>query len=331
MIGAGTLLAGLLLNMSALLKVTYAQQNNVKLEALQLRSNFYMIAGGGSNIGVQIGPDGVVLVDAGSLEASDQVVAAIHKMTDLPIRYIIDTGADADHVGGNGKLAKAGRSIFAAGTTPIGGQFASAMTNGFAATILATDNVLLRMSAPTGQKAPFPSDAWPTETFTVKRSYIYLNHEGIEIFAEPAAHSDADSTVFFRASDVIAAGDILDSTRFPVIDLAKGGSIQGEIEALNHVIELSVQPIPFVNSEGGTYIIPGHGRILELIDVVEYRDMIVTIRDIIQDMIQREMTLAQIEAASPAKAYESEYGSNSGPWTTNDFIQAVYESLTRKK
>lgn len=331
-IGRGILLSTVVLGVPGLIEVALAQQNrSANLDVLKIRPNFYMIAGAGGNISVQMGSDGVVLVDAGSGEASTEVLAAIQKLTDQPIRYIIDTDADSDQVGGNASLAKAGRSIFDMGTAPLGGQFASTMTNGFAASILAADNVLVRMSAPTGQKSPYPSDAWPTDSLTTKRNYIYFNHEGIEIFYEPAAHSDGDSIVFFRASDVVATGDILDATRFPVINLSEGGSIQGEVDALNHVVELSVQSIPFVNREDGTYIIPGHGRIFRLIDVVEYRDMIVTIRDIIQDMIQRDMTLDQIEAASPAKAYESEYGSNSGPWTTNDFVRAVYESLTRKK
>jgi len=308
-------------------------QSDRKLEILQIRPNFYMIAHAGCNIVLQTGPDGAVLVDAGSGASSDQVVAEIKKLTDQPIRYIINTGADADHIGGNEELAKAGQSIFATGTTPLGGEVGKVMTNGFAASILATSNVLARMSAPSGQNPPFPGPSWPTETFDGPRTFIYFNHEGIEVFHEPAAHSDADSIVFFRASDVIATGEIVDTTRFPIIDVEKGGSIQGEIDALNHVIQLAVRPIPFIyqGQGAGTYIVPGHGRIYQQADVVEYRDMIVTIRDIIADMIQRKMTLKQIESASPAKAFEREYGAESGPWTTNDFVDAVYQSLTGKK
>ncbi len=308
-----------------------AQQDNRALEALQVRPNFYMLAGAGGNIGVQIGPDGVVLVDTGTADASDRVLAAIGKLTNQPIRYIINTGADADHVGGNAKLSKAGRSIFAAGTEPIGGEFGKAMTNNYAATILASENVLLRMSAPTGKAAPYPNDAWPSETFTEKRKTVYFNHEGIEVLRQPAAHSDGDCLVFFRASDVVASGDVIDATRFPVIDLANGGSVKGEIDALNHVVELAIRPIPFVFSGEGTIVLPGRGRIYDHGDAVEYRDMIVIVRDVIQDMIQRGMTLDQIKAARPAKPYEPQYGASSGPWTTNDFVEAVYKSLTAKK
>ncbi len=311
-------------------QVARAQQSQ-ELEVLQIRPAFYMVAGAGSNIAVQIGTDGVVLVDAGRADASDQVVAAIHKLTDQPIRYIVNTGADADHVSGNAKLSKAGRSIFATGTDPIGGEFGKAFTNGYAATVLAAENVLLRMSAPTGKVAPFPNDAWPTETFSEKRKTVFFNHEGIEILRQPAAHSDSDSFVYFRGSDVVATGDVVDTTRFPVIELANGGSIQGEIDALNRVVELAIRPLPFPFSEGGTIVLPGHGRICDHADAVEYRDMVVIIRDVIQDLIQRGMSLDQIKKVSPAKPYEPLYGAQSGSWTTNDFVEAVYKSVTAKK
>lgn len=301
-----------------------AQTNNDEIEVLAVRPNFFMIAGAGGNIAVQTGPDGAVVVDAGTLAASGRVVAAIKKLTDEPIRFIINTGPDADHVGGNGRLAKAGRSIFAMGTQPVGGEFARDMTNGYAASILAAENVLLRVSAPTGKASPLPSDTWPTETFSESRRSIYFNREGIQIVRVPAAHTDADSIVVFRASDVIATGDILDATRFPVIDIEKGGSIQGEIAALNKVIEMAVRPVPLVFVEGGTYVLPGHGRIFGQPDVVEYRDMLVIIRDIIQAHIQHGMTLEQIKAAAPAKGYESQYGSAVA------LVTAIYQGLTKK-
>jgi len=321
---------GFFVGVCATVQTAPAQTGSGELEGVRLRPNFYMIAGAGANIAVETGPDGTVLVDAGNAEASDRVLAAIHRLAEQPIRYIINTSADGDHVGGNGKLAKAGRSIFATGTEPLGGEFAKAMTNGYAASVLAAENVLLRMSAPTGKAPPFPNESWPSETFSERRRYLYLNHEGIEVFRQPAAHSDGDTIVFFRASDVIAAGDIIDATRFPVIDVAKGGSIQGEIDALNRVIELAVRPIPFVTQEGGTYILPGHGRVYDQSDAVEYRDMIVTIRDIVRNMIQRGMNLEQIQAASPAKPWMRQYGSDSGPWTTHNFVEAVYKSLMGK-
>ena len=309
--------------------IVRAQGNRETIEALKVRPNFYMIAGAGGNIGAQIGSDGVLLVDAGTTEAADGVLGALKKLTDQPILYILDTNADADHVGGNEKLAKAGRNIMAMGTEPIGGELGRAMTNNYAATIVAQETVLTRMSAPTGKASVFPSGAWPTEIFADRRKSLYLNGEGIDIFRQPAAHSDGDSVVFFRGSDVIAAGDVIDATRFPAIDVARGGSIQGEIEALNRVIELASRPIPFIFGGGGSYILPGHGRIYDRSDAVEYRDMIVIIRDVIEDMIKRGMTLDQIKAARPAKGYEPEYGAQ--PGATNAFVGAVYQSLAAKK
>lgn len=307
-----------------------AQSAGTALDVLQIRPNFYMIAAAGSNIAVQTGGDGTILVDAGTDGTAESVAAAIKKLTNEPVRYIFNTGADTEHVSGNAKLSKAGRNIVAMGPEPLGGEGARDLTNNFAATVMSTETALLRMSAPTGKVAPFPSDAWPTETFTEKRKTMYFNHEGIELLRQ-SAHSDADVIVFFRASDVLAVGEIIDSNHFPVIDLAHGGSIQGEIDALNKIVETAVRPIPFAFDEGGTVIIPGRGRLMERIDAVEYRDMIVVIRDVIQDMIKRGMTLDQIKAAAPLKPYEPRYGAKTGPWTTNDFIEAVYKSLTGKK
>jgi len=304
-----------------------AEPENTGLDVIQVRPNFYMIAGAGGNIGVQIGADGVVLVDAGTEGASERVLAAIRKLTPLPTRYVIDTGADADHVGGNAKLAKAGQTIF---IMPLGNaSLVNSMTNGGAASILAHDSVLQRMSAPTGKTSAYPVEAWPTEAFYTKTHYIRMNDEAIEVLYQPAAHNNADSFVFFRRSDVVAAGDVLDTTRFPVIDVAKGGSVQGEIEALNRLIALAIPPGPFIYEGVGTYVIPGHGRLCEQLDVVDYRDMVVEVRDAIADMIQQGMPLDQIKAAHPAKPYETEYGTEEG--STSAFVEAVYKSLTAKK
>src|SRR5262249_13908130 len=156
-------------------------------------------------IGVQIGNDGVVIVDAGTEGASDRVIAAIKKLTDLPIRYVIDTTADADHVGGNGKLAKSGYTIF---TNALGNAgLANSMTNGGAASILAHDSILQKMSAATGKQSAFPVDSWPTEAFFQQRKYLRMNGEGIEVLHQPSANNDTNSFVFFRGSDVVVAGD----------------------------------------------------------------------------------------------------------------------------
>jgi cyclase len=313
-----------------------AQGDGRGLEVLQVRPNLYMIANPVSNIGVQIGPDGVVLVNAGTQDASGEVLTAIQKLTKEPIRYIISTSADADLVGGNRTLSKAGLRL---GALTI--RNGSAPGADDAAFVMAHENVLQRMRASSGKAPPFPSEAWPTETFGEKRKYFYFNDEGVEVLHQPAAHTDGDTVVFFRRSDVVVAGHIVDATRFPVIDLTRGGSIRGEIDALNRLIELAIPAGPYLGMPsgaiatqaaalpGGTEVLTGRGRIYRQIDVVNYRDMVVIIRDTIQHMIGQKRTLEQIKAAAPAKAWEPQFGATSGPWTTNDFVEAIYKSLTK--
>jgi len=300
-------------------------QGTAALEVFKLRPNFYVLAGAGANIGVQFGEDGVIVVDAGTSARADLVVSAIKGLTDRPIRYVIDTSADGDHVGGNEQVAKAGRTLFVTNNA-----FGQGMTNGGAAAILSAENVLARMSAPTGKPSPFPTAAWPTETFPQRRKYMFLNSEGIEVLHQPAAHTDGDSVVFFRRSDVVAAGDILDTTRFPVIDVDRGGSIQGEIDALNRLVELAIPSVPLVSREAGTLVIPGHGRICDQLDVVEYRDMVTIVRDRIRELIEAGKTLDEIQATSPTRGYTRRYGSDSGSWTTAMFVESVYRSLSRQ-
>jgi glyoxylase-like metal-dependent hydrolase (beta-lactamase superfamily II) len=297
------------------------------IEVLQIRPNFYVIAGAGGNIGVQIGQDGAVIVDTGSSATSDQVLAQIEKLTRQPIRYIINTNADPDHVGGNEKLSAAGQSVI-----PTGGLNDIASAGG-RAVIFAEEHVLSRMSAPTGKQAAYPSGSWPTSSYSSalgeKQKDVYLNGEPIQVFAQSAAHTDGDSVVLFRRSDVLLVGDVLDTTRFPVIDLEKGGSVQGLIDSLNRIIVLAVVPTPLVWQEGGTTVIPGHGRICDKSDVVDYRDMVTIVRDVVQDMIKRGMTLDQIQKANPTQGYRKRYGADSGPWTTAMFVEAVYKSLRK--
>jgi cyclase len=302
------------------------QAPGTNLEVLQLRPNFYMIAGAGGNIGFQVGMDGVVVVDTGTAANADAVVAAIKKITTQPIRYVINTSADPDHVGGNATVAKAGQTLF----TGSGGAGLATNFLGGGASILSVEQVLTRMSGPTGKPSPFPIDAWPTETFNQPRKYMYLNGEGIEVFHQPAAHTDGDAMVFFRRSDVVVAGDVFDTRRFPVIDIARGGSIQGEIAALQKLVDTAIPSVPIVSREEGTLIIPGHGRICDQLDVVDYRDMVTIIRDRVRDLMKEGLTLEQVKAASPARGYTRRYGSDTGSWTTNDFVEAIYRSMSEK-
>jgi len=294
----------------------HAQEEGRSLEVLQLRPNFYMLAGAGGNIGVQIGSDGPVVVDTGMADQADLVVVAIKKLSPEPIRYVIDTSARPDHAGGNEKISKAGETLFY-----VNNSTNLSMTNGGAAAVVATDDALNRMST-------MPLAAQPTEPFHEPHKHLYFNGEGIEVMRQPAAITDGDSVVFFRRSDVVVTGDILDVNRFPTIDTAQGGSIQGEIDALNKLVDLAVSSIPMNWREDGTLVVPGHGRICDQADVVEYRDMVVIIRDRIRALIKEGKTLEQVKAAAPAAGYVRRYGNESGPWTTNAFVETVYKGLS---
>ena len=304
------------------------QVSSGDLDVVQVRPDFYMIAGAGGNIAVQVGPAGVILVDTGSAQMSDRVLTAVQRLTSRRIRYIINTSADADHVGGNERLSKAGQTIL--GNPGSSGVSEDVYTNGGAASVLAHENVLTRMNAPAGQQSLFPFALWPTKIYSGKGYPMYLNGDGIQVLHVPAAHSDGDSIVFFRRADVIVTGDILDTTRFPVIDVTKGGSIQGEIDALNRLVDMTVPPFPLAFREDRTYLIPGHGFVCDFADLVEYRSMVTIVRDRIQDMVDKGMTLEQVKAADPTQGFRKRYGADSGSWTTDMFIEALYKGLSQR-
>src|SRR6202140_461335 len=303
----------------------YAQQNaeNAELHILPVQGNIYMLVGAGGNITLSIGKDGILLVDTGLPQMNDKVLAAVRTVSDKPIRYIINTHVHADHTGGNEKIAKAGSTI--AGGNVVGDIGASAQQG---ATVIAHEGVLDRMSAPTGSQPAMPSAAWPTDTYNGAEKELFFNGEAIQMFHEPAAHTDGDTIVFFRRSDVVSAGDLFVTTSYPIVDIDRGGNIQGVVKALNHILDIT---IPAEKQEGGTYVIPGHGRLCDEADVVEFRDMTPILRDRIQDMVKKGMTLEQVKAAKPTRDYDPRYGAETGFWTTDKFVEVVYKSLSPKK
>jgi cyclase len=283
----------------------------VPYEVRHVQGNVYMFASTLGNVAIQVGKDsghdGVLLVDTGPAQMRDTILTEIQKLSSEPIRFIIVTGPDADHNGSNEVLLKPASSRSYQTQSDIA--------------LFAQDNVLQRFSR---EGSGVPGGAWPTLTFLDEKSFAF-NGEAIQIFAEKNAHTDGDSIVLFRGSNVIVAGDIFLTTGYPVIDLQRGGSIQGEIKALNHILDLSV---PRSMQEGGTMVIPGHGRLCDQADVTDYRDMLTIIRDRVQDMLHKGKTLDEVRAARLSRDYDRRYSTSA--WTGDMFIEAVYRSLKTK-
>jgi glyoxylase-like metal-dependent hydrolase (beta-lactamase superfamily II) len=284
-----------------------------EIHTLRVSGDVYLLAGDGANIAVQVGPQGAFVIDTGSGKLADKVIAAIGKINAKPIQFIVNTTFRQDHTGGNVRLQTAGADPSLTGTF-FSMQFQGA---GSSATIISHLNTQVHMN---DLKLP----GAPSDTFVDERRRKYHNGEAVEAFAQPNATTDGDSIVHFRRADVIVAGDIFTTTQYPHIDTKNGGSVQGEIRALNFILDRTV----YVHDEdGGTMIIPGHGRVTDEWEVAEYRDMLVIVRDRVQALIKSGATLAQVLAARPTADYDVRYGAASGPWTTEMFVEAVYTSL----
>ena len=288
-----------------LVAVLQGQTPQNEIKTFHVQGNVYMLVGAGGNIAVQTGDEGVLVVDTGIAQTRDKVLAAIRQLSTKPIRWMINTHAHPDHTGGNETVSQAGLTV-----------------NGNPAAIIAHENVLARMT-----EASRPVTERPLNTFFEDERDFYFNGEAIFIHHIPHAHTDGDVLVYFRGSDVLVAGDIFVTTTYPVIDAKLGGGVEGFVTGLKKMLDITV---PKYLQEGGTYVIPGHGRVGDEADVVDYRDMVVIIRDRIQDLIKRGLSLEQIKAARPALDYDGRYG-NDKSWTTTMFVEAVYRDLTQKK
>lgn len=293
-----------------------AQQNDVDLSMLHVQGNVYMLySAEAGNIAVQVGDDGVMLVNAMRPGLADRIAAEIATVTSEPIRYIIDTGPDMHHVGGNAELAALG--MF--GSTP-----SLAPGEAAGATLVAHENVMLRLTAQSSQRRdPFPPAAIPRTVYFLPFKDIWFNDEPVFVMHEPNAHTDGDSIVLFRKSDTIAAGDIFTPGTYPVIDIDRGGSVKGLIRALNHLLDLAV---PEHLQDGGTRIIPGSGRLCNEADVVEYRNMVVIVRDRVRDAMSRGLSLAEVQAARLTRDYDVELEGSGAA-----FVESVYRSLAAEE
>jgi cyclase len=289
------------------------------VRVLKVRDNIYMLSGAGGNITLMTFPEGALLVDTGTAQMANAVLDTVKRLSPKPIAHIINTNASDDHVGGNAVLAAAGRRI------PL------EVVQGEGPMIVAHEKVMTRMSAPTGKEAAAPERAWPNETYhldEMKLSTRFHGGEPIQLIHIPAAHSDGDSIVWFRRADVIVTGDIFMTTTYPIIDVAHGGTIDGVIAGLNKVLELA---FPDFRSEGGTMIVPGHGRLTDMAEVAYYRDMLTILRDRVQDAIKKGQTVEQVKAAKLTRDYDGRFGATTGPWTTDMFVDAMYKTLSAKK
>ena len=287
------------------------------IEIVHVQKGIYMLVGAGGNIALQVGDEGVTIVDSGGIGQADKVVAAIRHITKKPLRYLINTTADVDHIAGNDGIVKAagGNSGPAAG---VNGRPANAgiMT-------ITQENTLNRMMTGTPGFPALQGEALPESSFFTPRKDIYVNGEPVMLYSAPKAHTDGDVMVLFRGSDVIATGDVFRTDSYPHIDTARGGSLQGVLAGLNNVLDITV---PERNQMGGTRVIPGHGRVCNEADVLEYRDMLTIIRDRVRDMVKKNMTFEQVKAAKPALEYDGLYGKQP-EWTGDMFLELVYREV----
>jgi cyclase len=292
-----------------------------EVKVLHVQGQVFMLVSSEGNMVVHAGPEGVAVVDTLRASLSANVLAAIRGISDKPIHFIVNTQADEDHTGGNEALVKAGpaRPDRAPLTAGLGGN------TGDNTSIVAHENVLKRMSAAVaGGGTVRPSASWPGDTFFNDENDFFFNDEAVQVLHQPNAHADGDSIVFFRRSDVIVAGDVFSTVSYPVFDTAQGGSINGVIAALNRIVKLAVAT---GNMEGGTMIVPGHGRLCDKMDVVEYRNMVTIVRDRIQALVAQGKSLEQVQAAQPTLDYDARYGAATGPTSPGAFVAAVYESV----
>jgi cyclase len=297
---------------------------NAEVHILKVRDNIYMLVGAGGNITVDVGDDGVLMVDDGLANMSDKVIAALRSITDKPLRTIVNTHIHADHTGGNLAIGKIGVTVTGGNVAAAGGVAGT----GNGATIVAYQTVADRMADSKGKDAA-PDGAWPTDAFATPRKDIFFNNESIVLYHVPAAHTDGDTIVYFRSKDVVATGDVFTTTNYPFIDIDRGGSIQGEIDALNLLLYNITVPGP--EEEGGTLVIPGHGRLCNQADITAYQEMVIIIRDRIQAMVKKGMTSEQVVAAKPTRDYDPRYANTAGMWTPDKFVAAVYKNLKEAK
>ena len=296
------------------------------LETLRVQRNVYAIFGAGGNVTVQIGDEGVLVVDSGLAASAGALLAEIRKLSTRPIRFSINTHVHPDHVGGNVAFSSAPvdpRPDFSGAAAPAAADPLQPLN------IIAHERVLRRMTAALPPLAPGQLGGaerlrgMPIDEYFVPSKDMHFNGEAVVLYHEPNAHTDGDSIVLFRGSDVVSAGDVFTPGSYPFIDIANGGSVQGEIAAL--------EPPAAAH---GPRAHPGRRHLRRArataacrdeADVVEFRDMIVIVRDRVQDMIKKGMTLDQIKAARPTRDYDPQYVTPQSFVKADQFVEAIYK------
>lgn len=282
------------------------------LEVLPVQGQVTMLATPQANMAVQIGSEGPLLVDTLAPAMSSRVIDAVRGLSPRPIRHVVLTSGGELQSGGATALSKAGRYVRLIDSLDPRGLDVRA-------SIIAHVNVLNRLV-----KAGAAADAWPTDTYFTREWALFSNGEAVQFFHVPTARTDGDTVVFFRRSDVICAGGILDTTAYPRFDPAAGGSIQGVIDGLNLILDIAIAG---ENQDGGTVVIPGRGRLSDETDVANYRDMVTIIRDRIRDMTDKGMSLDRVTQGRPTADYNGLY--STGDWTSDRFVEAIYRDVSR--
>ena len=279
-----------------------AAQNfdTVQVRTVKAGDGVYMLQGAGGNIGVSAGTDGVILVDDQYAPLTDKIKAAIAALNPGSIRFLLNTHWHFDHTGGNENFGKGG------------------------VVIVAHENVRRRMSAEQfmtsfAQPVPAsPSGALPVVTFTDAVTFYY-NGDSISAFHVAPAHTDGDVIVWFRHANVVHMGDTFFNGRYPLVDLASGGAVDGLVAAADRVLAIA---------DANTRIIPGHGPLGDRAALQAYRAMLVTVRDRIKQAVAAGRTLEQVQAAKPTAEFDAVWGN--GRITPALFVEILYQDVSRR-
>lgn len=269
------------------------------LETAPLRANLsLLVMEPAGNVLVSVGDDGIALIDDQFAPMTPRILEAVGELSDRPVRYLFNTHWHGDHTGGNGNLAEVG------------------------AVIVAHDNVRQRLTTEQfhllfkARSAPRPPEHLPVITFSDTMTF-YFNGDVIDVVHVPVAHTDGDAIFYFRNADVMHTGDAFINRGYPLIDVASGGSIKGQIEATQRMIDM-VGP--------DTIVVSGHGPLADRDRLIATRDMLVEARARVVELIEQGLSLSEIKAARPLQALDAEWGT--GFLKGRAFTQIIYQAET---